>query len=84
MVFSEEISVKVSACRVSTDPAPRRGASEEIEQLGASLFLVWGTPPPGEGTVARRLLKGLAERPDPLEPFHRAAAGLEEAYRVGR
>ena len=80
LVFSEEISVDIPVCRVSTDPAPRRGASEEIEQLKPSLFLVWSSPPPGEGTVARRLLKGLAERTDTLEPFHRVAAGIAEAY----
>ena len=44
LTFSEEISVDVPVCRVSRDPAPRRGASEEIERLGASLFLVWGFP----------------------------------------
>ena len=80
LVFSEDISVDIPVCRVSTDPAPRRGASEEIEQLKPSLFLVWSSPPPGEGTVARRLLKGLAERTDTLEPFHRVAAGIAEAY----
>lgn len=83
LVFSEELKVDIPVCRVSTDSAPRRGPSEEIEQLNASLFLVWGAHPPCEGTVARRLLNGLAERPDPLEPFHRAAAGIAEAYAGG-
>jgi hypothetical protein len=81
LVFSEEISVEIPVCRVSADPAPRRGASEEIEQLKPPLFLVWSTPPPSEGTVARRLLKVLAEHPNPLEPFHRVAAGIAEAYK---
>ena len=80
LVFSEDIRVDVPVCRVSTDPAPRRGASEEIEQLGSSLFLVWSTSPPAEGSVVRRLLKALAERPNPLEPFDRVAAGIAEAY----
>lgn len=80
-VISEEICPDVPVCRVSTDPAPRRGESEGIEQLGASLFLVWGASPPSDGTVARRLLKLLSERPDPLEPFERVAAGIAEAYR---
>ena len=80
LIFSKELKFNIPVCRVSTDPAPRRGASEEIEPLGASLFLVWGTSPPGEGTVARRLLRSLAENTDPLEPFARAAAGIAEAY----
>ena len=80
MVFSGEISVDIPVCRVSSDPAPRRGASEEIEQLKPHLFLVWSTPPSSEGTIARRLLNLLVERPHPLEPFHRVAAGIAEAY----
>ena len=81
LVFTAEISVDIPVCRVTTDPAPRRGASEEMEHIGSSLFLVWSAPPPAEGSVARRLLEVLVERPDPLEPFERAAAGITEAYR---
>ena len=80
LVFSQEIIVETPVCRISTDPAPRRGPLEEIERLGTSLFLVWSTSPPSEDTVARRLLNGLAERSDPLEPFDRVAAGIAEAY----
>lgn len=80
LVFSEEISVDIPVCRVSTDPAPRRGASEEIEQLMPTLFLVWSTTPPAEGTIARQLLNELAKHTDPLEPFDRAAKGIAEAY----
>lgn len=82
LVLSEDIKVHIPVCRVSTDPAPRRGASEEIEQVGTSLFVVWGRQPPAEGSVARQLLEKLVERPDPMEPFTRVAAGIEEAYRV--
>ena len=80
LIFSEDIRVDVPACRISTDPAPRRGVSEEIERLGSSLYLVWNAPQPPEGSVARQLLNALAERPDPLEPFDRVAAGIKEAY----
>ena len=80
LLFSEDIRVDVPVCRVSTNPAPRRGASEEIEKLGSSLFLVWSASPPAEGSVARRLLNALADRPNPLEPFDRVAAGIAEAY----
>ena len=80
LVFSEEISVDVPVGRVSTDPAPRRGALEEMERLNVSLSLVWSTSPPAEGTVARRLLNTLAEHPDPLEPLDRVAKGIAEAY----
>ena len=81
LVFSEDIRVDVPVGRVSTDPPPRRGVSEEIEQLGSSLFLAWSTQPPAEGSVARRLLNSLAQRPNPLEPFERVAAGITEAYK---
>ena len=80
LVFSQEIIVETPVCRISTDPAPRRGPLEEIERLGTSLFLVWSTSPPGENSAARRLLYELAEHPDPLEPFDRVAAGIAEAY----
>ena len=80
LVFCDDIRVDIPACRISTDPAPRRGVSEEIEQLGSSLYLVWSAPPPPEGSVARRLLNVLAECPNPLEPFDRVAAGIAEAY----
>ena len=80
LVFSEEVSVDIPVCWVSTDPAPRRGALEEIEQLMPTLFLVWSTPPPAEDAIARRLLNELAKRTDPLEPFNRVAAGILEAY----
>ena len=82
LVFSEDIRVDFPVCRVSTDPAPRRGVSEEIEELGSSLFLIWSTPPPDDGSVARLLLNVLAERPNPLEVFDRVAAGIAEAYEV--
>ena len=81
LVLSEDIRVGFPVCRVSTDPAPRRGVSEEIEELGASLFLIWSIPPPGDGSVARRLLNTLAKRPNPLEVFDRVAAGIAEAYK---
>ena len=81
LVFSRDIRVDFPVCRVSTDPAPRRGMSEEIEELGASLFLIWSTPSPEDGSAARRLLNLLAERPNPLEAFDRVAAGIAEAYR---
>ena len=81
LVFSEDIRVDFPVCRVSTDPAPRRGASEEIEKIGSSLFIIWSTSPPGDGSVARRLLNVLAKRPNPLETFDRVAAGIAEAYK---
>ena len=81
LVFSEDIRVDFPVCRISTDPAPRRGVSEEIEELGRSLFLIWSTPPPGDASVARSLLDVLAERPNPLEVFDRVAAGIAEAYK---
>ena len=80
LVIPEDIRVDVPLCRVSTDPAPRRGMFEEIEKLGSSLFLTWSTPAPAEGSVARRLLNVFAERPNPLETFDRVAAGIAEAY----
>ena len=81
LVLMEDLKVRIPLCRVSNDPAPRRGASEEIEQIGASLFAVWGSEPPGEGSEARRLFRTLMDRPNPLEPFGRVADGIAEAYR---
>ena len=80
LVLSEDINASVPVCRISTDSAPRRGLSEEIEELGPSLFLIWGIHRPAGDSVARRLLNALAQRPNPLETFDRVAAGIAEAY----
>ena len=80
LVIPEDFRVDVPLCRVSSDPAPRRGVLEEIEELGSSLFLIWSTPAPAEDSVARRLLNVLVKHPNPLEPFDRVAAGIAEAY----
>ena len=80
LVFSEDITISIPVCRVSTDPAPRRGVSEEIEQAGSSLFLIWSSPKPAEDSVPRRLLKALAKRPSPMDVFDRVADGIAEAY----
>jgi hypothetical protein len=41
---------------------------------------MWATQQPGDESEAMRLLEGFMHRHDPLEPFERAAVGLEEAF----
>jgi hypothetical protein len=55
---------------------------EEVEQPEPlePLHVFWCTEPPAPGTVERRLLDHLSVHGLLLEPFERAATGLQEVY----
>lgn len=81
-VFSEDITVAVPMCRVAKS-AGVQAATETPERLTDDVHLFWTSEPPTEGSPARELVSLLVERDLLLEPFERAATGLEEALAQG-
>ena len=77
-LFVDDIQVQVPLCLLapSETPAPDSRPAGEVS-------LTWVTEPPADGSEALRLLEGFLRRHDPLEPFGRAAAGLQEAFNGG-
>ena len=81
-LFVDDIQVQVPLCLVAPSEAPARDATTDSQPAG-QVSLTWVTEPPGDESEAIRLLEGFMRRHDPLEPFERAAAGLEEAFNDG-
>lgn len=78
-LFAEDIRVQVPLCLIGASAAPAQPAAT-ASQAAAEVGLTWATEQPGDESEANRLLRGFLNRPDPFEPFERAAAGLEEAF----
>ena len=81
-LFVEDIQVQVPLCLITPSAAPAQ-ATTTVSQSAAEVSLTWVTEQPGNESEAMRLLDGFVRRHDPLEPFERAAAGLEEAFTAG-
>ena len=78
-VFADDIHVQIPLCLVAPSEAAAQ-AEMTVFQPARSVSLTWAGEQPGDGSEAIRLLEGFMRRHDPLEPFVRAAAGLEEAF----
>ena len=79
-LFSEDLEVRVPVCLVAAqDPEPM-AVTENAQRISDSTILVWvnGWPTPN-GTPAR-IVEILGGRQLLLEPFDRAALGLQEAF----
>jgi len=81
MVFSDDLLVEVPVCRMSTGDLAIQGTSEQMETLDSSINVIWASSPPEEESPARTLLESLQATHILLEPFERALAGLDEAYK---
>lgn len=79
-VFTEDMGVAIPLCRVAEASALAYGAAESIEELPDAQHIFWVGVPPEPDSVARCLLDALVARQGLLEPFERAARGLQEAY----
>ena len=79
-VFAEEMEVQVPVCVV--DNHTQTGA--EVQDVEASrddsVSLRWGTEKPSDDSEIIQLVEYLRSRRLLLEPFERAAQGLEEAF----
>ena len=78
-VFADDIQVQVPVCLVAPSETPVQAATTD-SQPSREVSLTWATEQPGSDSEAMRLLEGFMRRHDPLEPFERASAGLEEAF----
>jgi len=79
-VFADDLSVNVPLCRISADPLTVQAASEESEHIDDSINVIWATRNPDSDSNARNLLEALRDRQLLLEPFERAALGLQETF----
>ncbi len=80
-LFTEDIALEVPICRIADAEDIPHAISETTETLSSALHLFWVKKPPGEGSLARRLLDALQTRQITTEPFERAARGIDEAFR---
>ncbi|MYC38602.1 MAG: hypothetical protein F4X66_17065 [Chloroflexi bacterium] len=79
-VFSDDIRPEIPLCRVASRGSVSLAPTEETQQLSESLTLYWtnGVPPPG--SVTAQVVELLAQRQLLIEPFERAAMGIQEAF----
>jgi hypothetical protein len=78
-VFADDIQVQVPLCLITPSETSGQAATTG-SQPDKDVSLMWATQQPGDESEAMRLLEGFMHRHDPLEPFERAAVGLEEAF----
>ena len=78
-LFADDIQVRVPLCLIAPCEAPVPAAAPDARPAG-EVRLTWATEQPGDESEAMRLLEGFRRRHDLLEPFERAAVGLEEAF----
>ena len=78
-VFSEEIRLEIPLCRVADGDSAPPAPLEQVQRLPESATLYWvnGSPPPD--SQPGQTLGMLQKRRLLLEPFARAALGIEEA-----
>jgi len=80
LVFTEDLEVLVPLCRVADGPSVVHAASESAEELSDALHVFWVASSPAPDSSARALLDALGSRGLVLEPFERAAKGIDEAF----
>ena len=78
-VFTEDLAVAIPLCRLAGPSALAYASTESMEELPGAQHLFWVGPPPGEGADARGRLDARVARQGVVEPFERAALGLQEA-----
>ena len=79
-VFSEGLDVQVSLCRVAIQQAEPAAKAEEGQHLPESISLLWVDGPPESGGAPAKIIDTLESRHLLLEPFERAALGIQEAF----
>jgi hypothetical protein len=82
-LFCQDIRVSVPVCRIARSlETTGYSTLEASETLGQAepLHLFWFPASPAEGSVERDLTRHLTHHGLLLEPFERAAIGLQEVY----
>ena len=80
LLLSEDLEVKVPTARVSSDSSPTHAVSEIQEDLPGELHMYWVNSVPQPDSQARQLVNLLVGRGLFLEPFDRAAQGIDVAF----
>lgn len=79
-VFSEDLEVHVPLCLVTKSDPGAVALSDKSERISDSLVLVWVNSIPEPEGLGRKTIDFLNSRRLLLEPFERAALGLQEAF----
>jgi hypothetical protein len=80
-VLGEDLEVRIPACRIERNGGPPPATEAAPESLDGALELSWaGAGRPEADSEAHALMELLRARNLLLEPFERAALGLEEAF----
>jgi hypothetical protein len=79
-LFSDDICVEIPVCLV-TDDAELASRPDEAQHDATSVHVFWVGAPPDVGTSASAVFQSLRGRQLLVEPFERAALGIEEAQR---
>ena len=77
-VFNESLRVRTPLCRFEASPDGMEGKTEGAG--GDGLPALWLDAPPSAVSEAGELFDEVMAWEDPLEPFRRAAKGLDEAF----
>ena len=78
--FTEKIQVAIPLCQVVTPGCDPLGQPETLQQIADSPALLWVNGPPAAGGDAAKTVDVLRDGNLLLEPFGRAALGLQEAF----
>ena len=79
-VFSDDIIPEVPLCRVASEDSAATAPSENEQRLSASLVLYWANGLPPHDSVTAKTITLLEQHQLLIEPFERAAMGIQEAF----
>jgi hypothetical protein len=82
-LFGQDVQVELPVARVGDGPSIHRRIDPqtgEVLEEAAPPDIAWQPAPPEEGSLERRLFEHLTAHGLLLEPFERAALGLQEVY----
>jgi hypothetical protein len=79
-VFSDEISPEIPLCRVAPQGSPDTVSSEAAQPVAGGLTLYWVCDLPPSGSPPAETVELLDRRRMLLEPFERAATGIQEVF----
>lgn len=79
-VFADDIAVEAPLCRVAAEDSTPMASAETVQRISDAITLYWvnGLPKPGESPA--NTVELLVRNQMLVEPFDRAARGIEEAF----
>ena len=79
-LFSEDLEVRVPVCLVDAQGPQPMAPMENAQRISDSATLIWANGWPTPNGALARIVEILGSRELLLEPFDRAALGLQEAF----